>query len=77
MRELNLMPFEKANAAAGAHLMSGATLQELKAAASDLRALSRTSALADLVDAKIAAIQSKRDPDVPEDARRIGTTPEA
>jgi hypothetical protein len=51
------MPFDQANRAAGEHLMLNATLDELKAAASDLRALSEGSALADLVDAKIAQIQ--------------------
>ena len=69
------MPFEKANPAAGAHLMSCATLQELKAAASDLRALSRSSALADIVDAKIAAILSRSGPENPADDPRIGTQP--
>ena len=67
------MPFEKANSAAGAHLTSGGTLQELKAAASDLRALSQSSALADLVDAKIAAILSKTGPENPADDPPIET----
>jgi hypothetical protein len=54
------MQFEKANEIAAAHLISGATLDELKSAASDLRALSQTSALADFVDAKIKLILAQR-----------------
>jgi hypothetical protein len=57
--ELQAMVFDKAKQAAGTHLISGATLDELKAAASDLRALSEDSALAELVDAKIKQILSE------------------
>ena len=54
--ESDLMPFEQATSAAARHIVSGATIAELRTAASDLRALSAKSALADLVDAKIAEL---------------------
>lgn len=60
------MPFEKANETAATHLILGATLEELKSASSDLRALSQTSALADLIDAKIKLILSQRSEHDPE-----------
>jgi hypothetical protein len=50
------MPFDRATSDAGRHIVSGATIAELRAAASDLRALSEGSALADLVDIKIAEL---------------------
>jgi len=42
-------------------LIDGATLLELKQASEDLRALSPDSALADLVDSKIHAIEGDRE----------------
>jgi hypothetical protein len=59
------MTFDTANQSAGTHLMSGATLDELEAVASDLRALSQGSALADLVDEKIRQIRSQGGQDEP------------
>jgi hypothetical protein len=41
-------------------MIDGATLQELKDSVRDLRALSQESALADLVEQKISAIESSR-----------------
>jgi hypothetical protein len=53
--------FKKAIATATETLISGATLDELKAAVDDLRALSPGSALADLVRAKINQIATEDD----------------
>jgi hypothetical protein len=55
------MPFKWATAAAGRHIVSGATIAELRDTASDLRALSEGSALADLVDAKIAELLKEQE----------------
>jgi hypothetical protein len=55
------MPFDKANKAAGEHLMLGATLEELRAAVPDLRALTPDSALAELVDERIAVLLKQAD----------------
>lgn len=46
--------------AAGKNITEGATLDELKEAARDLRALAPDSALADLVESKIEAIENDR-----------------
>lgn len=54
------MAFDEALDIAERQLVDGATLQELKEAVRDLRALSRESALADLVEQKIAAIESRQ-----------------
>ncbi|MBZ6078090.1 hypothetical protein [Microvirga puerhi] len=54
------MEFDDALDIAERQLIDGATLQELKEAAQDLRALSRESALADLVEQKIASIETRR-----------------
>ncbi len=42
-------------------LIDGATLAELRQASKDLRAMTPDSALADLVDAKIEAIERRQD----------------
>ena len=47
------MSYEAATVAAGQHLTDGASLDDLRTAAADLRSLSPDSALADLVEAKI------------------------
>jgi hypothetical protein len=47
------MDSNEANAIAAKNLIDGATVDELREAANDLRALSPESALADLVEAKI------------------------
>jgi hypothetical protein len=52
------MSFEAAKATAEKHLVEGATLDEVKIAAQDLRALSPDSALAELVEEKIRRILS-------------------
>lgn len=52
--------YRKALLVAEKNLVDGATLNELKQASKDLRALTPTSALADLVDAKIETIESRR-----------------
>jgi hypothetical protein len=54
------MTFDERNRAAAMHLISGATLDELRVAAADLRALAQGSALADLVDAKIEQLLTER-----------------
>jgi hypothetical protein len=57
--EPQTLAIDDRNRAAAAHLMSGATLDELKIAASDLRALSPGSVLAELVEEKIKEILSE------------------
>ena len=54
------MVFDEALDIAERHLVDGATLQELKEAVRDLRALSRESVLADLVEQKIATIEARQ-----------------
>lgn len=54
------MPYQKALRIAERKLIDGATLAELKQASRDLRALTPDSVLADLVDAKIKAIESRQ-----------------
>ena len=54
------MFYAKALLIAERTLIDGATLAELKQASKDLRALTPNSALADLVDAKIKCIESRR-----------------
>lgn len=54
------MAFTEALDIAERQLIDGATLQELKDAVRDLRALSRESALADLVEQKIAAVEARQ-----------------
>jgi hypothetical protein len=58
--EPQTLAIDDRNRAAAAHLMSGATLDELKIAASDLRALSPNSVLAELVEEKIKEILSQQ-----------------
>jgi hypothetical protein len=53
------MPFDKAAISAVEHLTSDATLDELRNAAQDLRALSPDSVLAELVEEKIERILSE------------------
>ncbi len=55
------MSFEAAKNTAGRHLIEGATLDELRAAAEDLRALTPDSALAELVESKIQQLLSNDD----------------
>ena len=55
------MAFDKAAANAAQHLTSGATLEELRSAAQDLRALSPDSALAELVEEKIERLLNEED----------------
>ncbi len=52
---------EQATKAANTHLMSEATLDELRELARDLRSLSPDSALAELVEVKIEQISAERD----------------
>lgn len=54
------MDFDHARAIAAKNLTTGATLDELRQAARDLRALSPDSALAELVEAKIERLLSGR-----------------
>jgi hypothetical protein len=54
------MSFEEAKAAAVANLTADATLEELREAARDLRALAPDSALAELVEAKIDRLVASR-----------------
>jgi hypothetical protein len=53
------MHFHKALFIAERNLIDGATLDELKEAVRDLRALTPNSVLADLVDARIKAVESQ------------------
>ena len=55
------MDFDHAKDIAAKNLTSGATLDELREAARDLRALSPDSVLAELVEAKIERLLSGRD----------------
>jgi hypothetical protein len=55
------MFYAKALQIAERTLVDGATLEELKQASKDLRALTPNSALADLVDAKVKLIKSRQD----------------
>jgi hypothetical protein len=55
------MTFEEAMRMAERSLLSGATLEELREAARDLRSLSPDSALADLVEARIERILRNAD----------------
>ena len=66
------MPFERAINAASKHIISGATIAELRAAASDLRALSEGSALADLVDVKIAELLRRQEQEHQKDIAQEG-----
>jgi hypothetical protein len=54
------MNSSKALFAAGKSITEGATLDELREAARDLRALAHDSVLADLVESKIEAIENDR-----------------
>jgi hypothetical protein len=53
------MSYEKALHIAERTLVDSATVAELKQASKDLRAMAPDSALADLVDAKIKALESR------------------
>ena len=54
------MAFDQALDIAERQIIDGATLQELKDAVRDLRVLSHESALADLVEQKIAALEARQ-----------------
>lgn len=54
------MNFNEAKAIAAKNLIDGATVDELREAAYDLRALSPESALADLVEAKIERLLAEQ-----------------
>ena len=57
------MDLNDAKALAARNLTKDATLEELREAAQDLRALSPDSALAELVEAKIESILADRESD--------------
>jgi len=54
------MPFDKALLIAEKNLIDGATLDELKEAVTNLRALTPNSVLADLVENRIKTIERQR-----------------
>lgn len=62
------MSFEAVKAAAARRLIEGASLDELRRAAQDLRALSPDSALADAVEEKIREILGDSDDEETSDA---------